>query len=348
MKIALYIISFILLLLPILPRTNSKHWSFMVWEYLHFQIVGLIILAIFFWLLLNNNWLIYDKILIGLLIGMCFYLGRKAFPYLPIAPKEVLSTKSIKSGKKISMLLSNVLQKNTEYNKLIDLVNKWNPDIFLANETDEKWEKALSVLHKDFPYRISQPQENTYGMILMSRFPLSEEEIHHFSEKDVPSIETNIEIGKGIFVKFYGLHPKPPAPNENETSEKKDKELITVAKLIEALPKKQSAIVAGDLNDVAWSQTSMLFQRVSGMLDIRKGRGFYNTFNADVPFMRFPLDHIYCSNHFMVRKIKKLPHIGSDHFPMYAELVYNNGFTEIQEPQAEKDGDQEKVKEVLK
>ena len=52
------------------------------------------------------------------------------------------------------------------------------------------------------------------------------------------------------------------------------------------------------------------------------GRGFYNTFNAHNPVFRFPLDHIFHSSCFTIRALRRLGHIGSDHFPMCVELYY--------------------------
>jgi endonuclease/exonuclease/phosphatase (EEP) superfamily protein YafD len=81
-------------------------------------------------------------------------------------------------------------------------------------------------------------------------------------------------------------------------------------------------VVMGDLNDVAWSRTNYLFQKISGLVDPRIGRGLYNSFHAGYFFLRFPLDHFFHSTHFRLVELKRLAYFGSDHFPMYIRLSY--------------------------
>ena len=112
-----------------------------------------------------------------------------------------------------------------------------------------------------------------------------------------------------------------------------------------ARDEKLPVIVMGDLNDVAWSHVTELFRKTSGLLDPRRGRGFYSTFSAKHWYMRFPLDYVFCSSHFGLVELKRLNHNGSDHFAMISSFQLQ---PELQKVQEEPKADKEETKEAAK
>ncbi len=244
-------------------------------------------------------------------------------------------------------MVSNVYQHNTQYDKLLEIVKNVDPDILLFVETDALWESALSVLERNFPYKISYPLENTYGMILYSKLTIENSKICFLVEDDVPSFEVTVSLPSGVQVDLYTTHPQPPSPTENERSTERDAELLQIAKKVKS--SNRPTLVMGDLNDVAWSHTTRLFKRISGLLDPRIGRGSFNTFHAKIPFMRFPLDHIFSSHHFTLGRIERLPFCNSDHFPIFIELFYEPSLdSEENQVDADHDDHQEANEKIAK
>ena len=90
--------------------------------------------------------------------------------------------------------------------------------------------------------------------------------------------KATLKLPSGQLVKTWGLHPKPPVPAENDRSTARDKELMKVA--FKAKRETLPVIIMGDLNDVAWSYVTGLLSKTSGLLDPRRGRGFYSTFSS--------------------------------------------------------------------
>jgi endonuclease/exonuclease/phosphatase (EEP) superfamily protein YafD len=187
--------------------------------------------------------------------------------------------------------------------------------------------------------------DNTYGLALFSRLELLNPEIRFLLQPEIPSFRTRVRLRSGEDVVLIGIHPEPPSPTEADSSLPRDAELVLIGR--EIARESKPVIVAGDLNDVAWSRTSQLFRRLSGMIDPRIGRGFYNSFHAGYWCLRWPLDHVFYSPDFLLRQLQRLPAFGSDHFPILIELEFHPRAAALQEVEEADHDDHREARETL-
>ncbi len=315
------LLAFVSFAATVLPFFTSKEWWIRVFDYPRLQTFIIALLAFIWYSIFYFRREKKGFGIMFLLLVVIFIQGYKAWPYTPLGKKEVLwSEGGSRDTTHISLFISNVLQTNTAYDQVIKKIIKYNPDLIITTESDSLWQKGLAGLEDKYPYRIPVPQSNTYGMHLFSRLPLESSAVRYLVEPDIPSIRTNVKLSSGEWITLFIVHPRPPAPSEASDTRERDAEIILVAK--EARKEKRGVIVAGDFNDVAWSETTELFQEVSGYLDPRRGRGFYNTFHAKFPIFRWPLDHIFHSSHFKLVDMERGGPVNSDHFPMFINLSY--------------------------
>jgi endonuclease/exonuclease/phosphatase (EEP) superfamily protein YafD len=314
----------IALVATLMPLLRSTAWWIRVCDFPRLQIVGGLLLALGaeVWLTGGFGATRAEWIFEALLAGAAIYQLMRIVPYTPLVRKDVAdSTRAPDSRTELSLTVMNVLQYNRQGRLALDTVRAANPDVIMAVETDEWWHEQLRPLEETHPHTCHEPLDNTYGLLFFSRLPLKSCQIKYLLDDDIPSLHTHVQLPDGkTWVRLYGLHPKPPAPQESKTSTKRDAELLLVGKEVDR--RDEPTIVFGDMNDVAWSHTSELFRRVSGLLDPRVGRGLMPTFHADYSLLRWPLDHVFVSPHFQVVDMRRLPHVGSDHFPIFVRLSF--------------------------
>ena len=328
----------------LIPRDE---WWFRGADFPRLQILALGIVALSFLLFWKAPWDLTREIILLLLIAALAFQLKMVLPYTFVWKKQVKQVEKhqLNSDQQISVIVSNVLTPNQQYHLLIEQIEKHQPDIVLTLETDQTWQNQLAKIEHHYPYRVPVPLDNLYGMHLYSKLKLVDTDVKFILSDEIPSIHTTVILRSGQTVQLYCLHPKPPSPTEAKDSTLRDAELLIVGDQIKDLD--ESSIVMGDLNDVAWSRTTRLFQRISGLLDPRIGRRYINTFHADYRFLRWSLDHLFHSTDFALVHMERLPHIGSDHFPIYVVLQTGRAFEQIQEELEQSDADEEEAQQAI-
>ncbi|WP_157494120.1 endonuclease/exonuclease/phosphatase family protein [Fulvivirga imtechensis] len=304
----------------VIKLIKKDSWWIRFFDFPQWQVVIIGYLALGGLLLTWDFSITWHIIAISVLLVVLIYETTIVYPYTYFAPHESKKAHNTREENEVSLMISNVYMYNNCYDRCLDLIERKDADIVILVETNLKWEEKMRRLEHRYEFRIKYPLDNTYGMLLYSKLELIAPEVKFLIEEDVPSIHTYVKLRNGKRIKLYAVHPKPPSPTQNETSTERDAELYILAKEIEHVS--APVIVAGDLNDVAWSRSTRIFQRISGLLDPRKGRGFFNTFHVKYPVFRWPLDHVFHSGEFCLIHLERLPDIGSDHFPMFIHLAY--------------------------
>lgn len=343
----IYVLIGFIFISAVFPFWNVGYWFVRGFDFPRFQIFILnVFVLIYYWLTLLTHPIsvLEDLLFVGLIF--CLVLDSfRIFPYTKLSKKESKNFENEDHIGQISFLTSNIFISNHKFNKILDLIKLKKPDVVLLIETNDIWDKNTKSLEVDYPHSVTLPQDNGYGMLLYSKYPLVDTKVQYLVDKDVPSIFTKLQFDEKTLVYLYCLHPRPPRPSDGD-SDQRDGELMMTSEFIKSNSSKP-VVVTGDLNDVAWSHTTRLFKRASGILDPRIGRGMFNTFHVKYFFLRFPLDHFFHSKKLILSEIERLPSVESDHFPLWAKFYILCPDEVIeQKPEKLKEGDKEEIEEL--
>lgn len=321
MEIVYYILSSILIITWALPFLPNQHWIFRVWDFGRIQLLVIQFLVIITgFILFYENKLLFWVFQLSLII-CAIYNIILLVPYTPLFSIKTRS-ENLENIETISIISINVYQFNSEYDRLLNLIDEIDPDIILTMESNNAWENALSVIEKKYSQNLKIGLENTYGMHFYTRLKANSIMANYFTADDVPSIEATLMTKSGEKFTFFGVHPPPPSPSEEETSKQRDGELLSIAKKV--VEKTNPVVVVGDFNSVAWAKSSILFRRTSKLIDSRVGRGFVSTFHAKYKLLRFPIDLFFHSPTIFTKTLKTLRPVGSDHLPLFSEFYINH------------------------
>ena len=214
-------------------------------------------------------------------------------------------------GVELKLLHANVLSSNTEYDRLISLLDTEAPDLVMLQEVSPDWLVALDELRADYPYSYAEAREGNFGIALFSRVPLKS--VSHFDSPPFgyPTIVASLDID-GQVLHFIGTHPMIPV--SGDFYDARNEQLAGVARLLgkQAEPK----ILVGDLNLSQWDVNYIHLEQQGGVRNARKGFGILPTWPVFMPFAMIPIDHVLVSETISVTGFYSGPRIGSDHLPL--------------------------------
>jgi len=298
-------------------------------------IMGLISLFAIF----SSNHVIFDilahfrvQYLIGLLpmIGVAFMLRRLktlvllfvivavhgyvlAVAHLPITDTVERSDQYVP----LRLMSINLLISNHQFEEQLNEILDANADVIAFQEYGVQWDdffqRQLSSL---YPHRIVKTFESPFGIALFSKYPIITGGPVQFASGMKFSIDAVVKV-EDQPVRILAIHPPPPV--SPATFEERNATMAWVAQ--ESLKQTGPMIVAGDFNATQWTSAFSQMEKVGQLRHARRGHGILPSWPSKLFILLVPIDHILVNNNVGVDSVHTRTPIGSDHYPVVADLV---------------------------
>lgn len=207
----------------------------------------------------------------------------------------------------VKIFSANLQTQNQDYASLKKIIGENNPDVIVLLETNDRWINALKGFAETYPYQISEPREDNFGITVLSRLKLNNSKVRHFNET-IPYIETTIG-NETMKLGLVAIHALPPIGMEYKNLRDKQMRLLAV----EIGKKTRPFVIIGDFNDTLWSSNFKKFLRISQTKMV--GLILTGTWPTwSLPF-RIQIDHALVKN-VGVSDVRVHRTIGSDHYPI--------------------------------
>jgi len=221
------------------------------------------------------------------------------------------------SGPALKVVSANVYLGNHELGPLKEWIEREDPDVVFLQEVSATAMSQLAL--PDYPYVVTKRPIERYGVVLMSRYPLSdtrEVELDPDLQGHRLSYRTILQWN-GRRVSVAAVHL--PAPTSVRFHDRRNALMRDTAKWVAS--QQGPAIVVGDLNATPWSRPL----KQAAAHGLKRATGLAPSWPA-VPGAigmlsgAIPIDHVLASGHWSVIERRLGPHIGSDHRPIVVAL----------------------------
>jgi len=287
-------------------------WVFDLFSHFRVQLfqLGLVLIGISIWK--KNNRQLVCWILLACLnyaVVLPLYFGKP-----PVATEQPARA-----------MLMNLNADNGNTEQVLNAIKTSDPDLLLLEEVTPSWAAELSVL--DYPYCVSKPQGGCFGVMLLSKHPLSHTNVLYLTGRDasprrprtagtaVPTIIADIHLPQGE-ISVIGTHPLPPVGAKY--SKHRNAQLSDLSPLVRE--QKKPVLLIGDLNTSPWSSHFVRLLKESGLKNSMNGFGFQPSWPSENRFLRIPLDHMLHSPDILIHRRVVGGDVGSDHLPLIVDF----------------------------
>ncbi|MDM5272329.1 endonuclease/exonuclease/phosphatase family protein [Sulfurovum sp. zt1-1] len=244
-------------------------------------------------------------ILIVLLIVVGGYITMLLQPY-----KGELQTTT--DAKVIKFMQFNLNFRNRHMQRVKEYLEEQKIEIATFQEVTSKHRQFLEEMKEAYPFQRHCKFAGVGDVAILSKYPFVESQGGCVKEEGL--VWARVQFGEGE-LSVASLHLHWPYPYKHHSQ---------ISRLEKAFAKIPSPkIIAGDFNAAPWSYA---VKRVMKASDTKVVEGIRWSLNIGDPssfvHMQIPIDHILLSKEFGLKDIHVGKSLGSDHFPIISEIVF--------------------------
>ena len=208
----------------------------------------------------------------------------------------------------LTVLSSNLLLVNTDYQAQSDIIVAKDPDVIAFQEYTFEWHRVLSRKLTSYPHSIISPAYGSFGIALYSKHPITDGAVDVFSTDSFPAINADIQVGESN-VRVMAVHPPPPGQTNMYLNRNQYMQRIA----LESEAQDGAVLVMGDFNATPWTShfTDMLAK--GRLRNASAGFGFNPTWPSPIFALSIPIDHILINARISVDHFESIHLQGSDH-----------------------------------
>ena len=232
-----------------------------------------------------------------------------------ILPLYVSRSQPAAGSPRIRAMTANVHTANHNYERFIEFVKHENPEFFLVMEVNDRWRRRLHAFDKDYPFSISRPRPDNFGISFFSRVPVADSRVIQLADSEVPTLVMTLTIDNRLLT-VIGTHPLPPV--STDYAGRRNRQIAALGDLISETS--GPLVVLGDFNMTSWSPHFQDLLGRTGLKDTQQGFGVQPTWPQQMPWLLIPIDHALVSTEISVHNRYLGSQIGSDHRPIVIDF----------------------------
>ncbi len=223
---------------------------------------------------------------------------------------------SVADGPLLKLMHANVLSSNTEYSRLIELVEFEKPDLFFLQEVTPQWVAGTRQLLEEYPYTHIEARDRHFGIAAFSKLPFDSVRNIDSPPLGHPTIVATITFNNESLT-IISSHPTTPVGRFSYNA--RNKQLESFAEPVNRIA--GNVVLLGDFNSSTWCAHFRKLEVSTGLKSVRRGFGILPSWPTYLPFAMIPIDHALVSDGISVSDVRTGMRIGSDHLPLVITLT---------------------------